>query len=183
MVMYSDDFGANTTANYSWIDEGGGGDGDPVNNYSYDSINKWVTITTANNENIRMSAALPDTIEAGHFEVSFMPFHTYPTDGVVQMRLYGADGTLYSYHWDFAHDSGTSSPGADDVYRAHLEKWVNGVPVIEEVFIPSPDHYELDVWHTLAMDFSPLSVTGYLDGIAVLTKVRPEPEPYLRCIL
>jgi len=174
-VVYSDDFSADTTLNYSWVDEGSGGDGIPENNYSYDSVNRWVTVTSGNNENIYMGASLSTAIDTGHFEISFMPFQTYPVDGLVQMRLYGADGTSYSYHWDFAHNSGASNPGDPDLYqyRAHLEKWVDGVPVIEEVFIPSLASYELDVWHTLAMDFGPLFLSGSLDDQPVLTMADP----------
>lgn len=174
-VVYSDDFSTDTTANYTWVDEGSGGDGDPANNYTYDSVNQWLNITTANNENIYMGAYLSNPIETGHFEISFLPYATYPVDGLVQIRLYGADGTLYSYHWDFAHDSGSSYPGDPDLYqyRAHLEKWVDGVPVIQEIFVPSPSDYELDVWHTLAVDFSALCLTGSLDGQSVLTMDDP----------
>ena len=170
LVVYSDDFHTNTTLSYTWVDEGVGGDGDPVNNYRYDSDNKWVTITTADNENIYIGASLPTAIEAGHFEFRFMPWKTYPTDGLVRMRLFGVDGRSYMYMWHFAHDSALSDAGWNDGYRAHLEKWVDGSAVIDETFIPTPSQYSLGEWHTLAMDFNPVSVSGYLDGELIRTE-------------
>lgn len=37
----------------------------------------------------------------------------------------------------------------------------------------SPAFYELDLWHTLAMDFGPLFLSGSLDDQPVLTMADP----------
>jgi hypothetical protein len=68
-----------------------------------------------------------------------------------------------------AHDSGLEDAGYEQGYRAHLEKWVDGTAVIQEIFIPSPDHYDLGQWHTLGMNFSPTTLSGYLDGQLIMT--------------
>lgn len=173
LVVYSDDFSTDTTASYTWMDEGVGGDGDPSNNYGYDAVNKWVTITTADNENIYIGASLPTAIESGHFEFRFMPYETYPTDGLVRMRLFTVEGKSYMYMWHFAHQADLEDPGYNDGYRARLEKWVDGLPVIQTVFVPEPTHYDLDAWHILAMDFDPVSISGYLDGQLIRTETDP----------
>ena len=137
ITVFSDDFSTDTTASYTWFEEGNGGDNDPVNNYAYDASNEWVTITTANNNNIYMASSLGTSlstpIESGYFEFSFMPYQVYPTDGLTRMRLYGVDGTDDMYMWHFAHNSGLPDAGVGQGYRAHLEKWVDGTPIIQEL--------------------------------------------------
>lgn len=178
VTLFSDDFSTDTTANYDWAEEGEG-DGDPSNNYVYDASNEWLTITTANNNNVYMSlgGSLATQPQSGYFEFSFMPYQTYPTDGLVEMRLYGAAGISDMYVWHFAHNSGLPDAGLYDQYRARLEKWIGGTPVIEEIFIPTPDHYDLDEWHTLAMDFSPTTLSGYLDGQLIMSVSDPAMNP------
>jgi hypothetical protein len=167
-MVFSDDFSTDTTANYTWFEEGVGGDDIPLNNYSYDAVNEWVTITTANNNNILMNisidASQTTSLQSGYFEFSFMPYQTYHIDGLVRMRLYGISDPSDMYMWHFAHNSGLADAGVDQGYRAHLEKWVDGNPIIQEIFIPYPDHYDLGQWHTMAMSFSPTTLSGYLDG-------------------
>lgn len=179
LAIFTDDFSANTTLNYTWFEEGNGGDNNPSNNYAYDSVNDWVTIATADNCNVYMGASLPTPIESGSFQFSFMPWRTYPTDGLVRMRLFGTDGTSYLYMWHFAHSSDLSDPGVNDGYRAHLEKWVAGTPLIDEAFVPFPTHYDLGSWHTLALSFSPTAISGYLDGQLVRTELDPTATPIL----
>jgi hypothetical protein len=178
LVVFSDGFNTDTTGDYTWTDEGVGGDRDPANNYTYDAVNRWVVITTANNENIYLDASLSAPIQAGYFQMSFMPWQTYPTDGLVRMRLFGIEGTSNMYMWHFAHNSDLSDPGAPPPgYRAHLEKRVAGAQVVAETFIPSPTHYDLGAWHTLALSFSATAVSGYLDGQLVKTVQDPMAIP------
>ena len=165
--IFSDDFDTNTTNFYTWI-ESGSGDKDPTNNYVHDPVNKWVTITTADNVNIFMSRVLPTTTTSGYFEISFMPWQTWPLDGLVQIKIYGQDGGMYLFH--FAHISSPPDPGNNNQYRAHLQKQVNGELVINEIFVPSPDRYNLGEWHTFAMRFSPITFTGYLDGVEIISR-------------
>jgi hypothetical protein len=176
-VVFSDDFSTDTTFSYTWFEDGNGGDDNPVNNCTYDASNMWVNITTADNDNIRLGALLSTPIQSGYFQMSFMPWYTYPTDGVVWMRLYGAAGESYSYRWEYAHDNSYADPGEVNQYRAHLEKWVDGTPVVQEVFVPSPDHYDLGAWHTLAMSFGPLAFSGFLDGQLIRTEQDPTAIP------
>lgn len=176
IIVYNDDFSTDTTSNYSWWSD----DYNPSNHYTYDAVNEWVTITTGDNNNMYMrrslDAFLLSPLELGYFEFSFMPWQIYETDGLVEMRLYGSD-TSDMYIWHFAHNSGLPDGGYYDQYRARLEKWVDGTPVIQEIFIPTPDHYDLGQWHTLAMSFSPTNLSGYLDGQLILSVSDPTMTP------
>lgn len=172
LVVFSDDFSTDTANTYTWFEEGNGGDDNPANNYAYDSLNKWVSVTTANNNNIRMGtsigASLSVSVEAGSFQFSFMPWQTYPEEGLIQLRLYGDADESDMYMWHFAHNSARTDSGEWSQYRAHLEKWVDGTPVVQEVFVPTPPSYDLGQWHTLALSFSPETLSGYLDGQLIL---------------
>lgn len=173
-TVFVDDFGTDTTGSYAWS-EAGAGDGNPANNYAYDSANHWVAISTGDNVNVYMKGTLSSPVSAGSLRFSFLPTNTYPTDGLVRMHLFGVGGTSYMYEWSFSHDCGLPDPA----YRAQLEKWVGGTPVIEEAFVPTPASYELEQWHTMAMIFSPTSVSGFFDGALMRTEVDPTATPIL----
>lgn len=173
-TIYMDDFGTDTTGNYTWR-EMGAGDGNPANNYAYDAANQRVNVVTGDNLNVYMKGTLPTPIGAGSIQFGFMPSQTYPTDGIICLNLYGVEGTSYGYVWSFSHDC--SLP--DSAYRARLEKWVHGTEIIHEAFVPSPASYTLGEWHTMALIFSPTSISGFLDGALMGTETDPSATPIL----
>lgn len=179
-----DHFNTNTTGNYIWKEVGDGGDGNPANNYVYDQVNKWVTITTADDDNIIIGRDLSKTFTSGYFKISFMPWKTWPTDGVTEISVHGGGGDRYVF--SFAHVSSNPDPGNNNQYRANVQKWIGGNAVINRIFIPSPDRYILNEWHTLSIRFSPTTFTGYLDGIEIMSVNDPNaniiPVNYFRII-
>jgi hypothetical protein len=173
-IIFTDDFSTNTTGSYTWS-EAGAGDGNPTNNYTYDAANQWLTVSTADNVNVYMKGTLPAPIRAGSLQFSFLPMQTYPTDGLVRMHLFGVGGTSYMYEWSFSHNCDLPDPG----YRASLEKWVNGSRVVHKAFVPTPASYALGQWHTMAMIFSPTSISGFLDGQLMRTELDPTAASFM----
>ena len=165
-VIFEDDFSTDTTGAYTWWESGDGSDGNPWNNFMYDSLNQWVTITGANDVDIGLRTDLPIAATTGYIEFEFFPTQVFQIDGRTNLILHGENGSGYRFMMARDHHN-------RDDYRSLLLKWVNGELLIEEIFFPSPSGYALGEWHTFAIAFSPTKVAGYLDGVEVMSRDDP----------
>ena len=166
--ILQDDFSSNTLSNYVVNKQTNYGD------VSYDSANQQLLITSGDNANVGIERLLQVASDTGYFEYRFYPLRVFPFDGLT--RIFATDGSNSYYNFHFSHDSAKASPGNWNQYRAILEKVVDGQIVFQKIFIPTPTSYALNTWHTIALRFSPQSVTGYLDGEEIVTVVDPDAQ-------
>lgn len=167
--VFTDDFSSDTSNTYTWS-EVGYGDLNPDNNYSYDPTTKTLRLSLADNVNIYLDKELPKAIQAGRIQFDFDPTRTFPFDGICYLTAYGTNGNLY--HFAFSHNAYKGS-----AYQTQLRKLVDGQYVVNDRFIPNPNGYSLNEWHTMTLDFTPESFTGTIDGVVIRTENDPTAAP------
>lgn len=185
MFVYSDSFDTDTTSAYNWLystctptDEWLYSktmckDGDR-SSYSYVASMDAVRIITGDDYwwpqdaqyrgRMTVEKQLDVSLVEGHFEYRFKPTQIYLWNGATKIKMYSSsdptDYYLLSIH-----------RAPPEHYPTRLIKSVDGVLVIDEMLRPTPAEYTYSLWewHTLAIDFTPTSLTGYLDGETVLS--------------
>lgn len=157
--IYFDDFVINTLADYTYAGHS------PLSRVSYDTNMKALAINLGDNVNFQMFKEVPVNTKDGYFEIKFMPYRYFPFDGISTITVYDSDNNYY--HWHFSRDSNKSYIGDWKQYRARVIKRVNAENVIYDIFVPTPDSYSLNEWHTLGMKFSPEAISTYIDDIEV----------------
>jgi hypothetical protein len=161
--IYFDDFTTDTLANYAY------GGNTPLRRVSYDGDKEALRIILGDDVNFSIQKEVPIKTKSGYFEIKFMPTRIYPFDGISLISV--LDDSNNYYQWHFSRDSNKSFVGNWQQYRARAVKNVNNNYNILDIFIPTPDSYSLNEWHTLAMKFSPESITTYIDDFEVATFV------------
>lgn len=158
--IFSDDFSVDSTTYYDWTEFGYTNPYYPKAHYLYDHENQYVDITTADNIGLAVKYDLSGTIQSGRIEFDFLPYKTFPYDGTVGLSAHAANGDYYEFY--YTHDAYKGSN-----YKTKIIKVANGTPVINEIFIPNPNGYALNEWHTVSLDFSPSGMSGSIDGVEI----------------
>lgn len=158
--IFSDDFSVDSTTSYEWEEFGYTNPNWPRAFYYYKHENQYVDITTADNIGLTVKHDLSGIIQSGRIEFDFLPYRTFPSDGTVTLSAYAANGDFYEFY--YTHDAYKGS-----LYRTKMIKVANGTPVINEIFIPNPNGYTLNEWHTVSLDFTPAGMSGAIDGVEI----------------
>jgi hypothetical protein len=153
---FFENFDKDTTRNYEWRKEG------PPGKYSWNSTEKYVEITLADNSGIYLRKKIP-AITEGIFQYKFFPTQTFPYNGQASIRLFSENE---NNGYLFVHPAGT--------YETVISKKVNGTTVSEKKLGEGKAKYSLNEWHTMKLKFGPGKVMGYMDDKEVLFISDPE---------
>lgn len=146
--VFFDDFETDTTADYTWQHVDYGPPPRPISTYSWDSVNKWMYITTGDNSGMDVSKSilLPPQ---GHFFISFKKLRDYPKDNIQWFYIRQDTDNYYLFR---AQGSGYDPVQHPDSLQKYIGgSLVDGSGSDEAVFIDSNTDHTIEGWYTNTM--------------------------------